>query len=122
MWLFTLKEESIPTCIVLVALSLGGMEGRAALLLRRIAFARPARGAGDVSPWLVLGAWLANVSWAFRSWPWYWVTSIVLAIALATGALVTHRSVGLWLTLRPLVAVATAASAGLLWAVYPPAV
>jgi hypothetical protein len=110
----------VQTFIALIALFLVGMQGRAALVARSIAASKDS-ATSALAGWMIFAAGLANMAWALLSWPWYWVVVVVVAMALISGAVVTIRTVERWLFLRPFVAVATAASAGLLWVAYSPA-
>jgi len=106
--------------VLVIALLLAGVEARASLLLGS-GLARRRSLPSTLETWMILAAWLSNVSWALRAWPWYWALGCVCGLALAAALLVTRRSSSFWLAMRPLVAVATSASAALLWIAYPPA-
>ncbi len=74
----------------------------------------------DFSIWATLAAWLANVAWAFRSGPWYWAALLVIGTVALASLAVSPQTVGSWRGVRHLIAIATSASTGLLWAAYAP--
>jgi hypothetical protein len=110
-----MDSGSIATAIAIVALILAGMMGRTGVLISRSGFTH------EVGQFfLILAAWLATVVWTCRAWPWYWVPVAIVVIAFASGPVVSLRTFGLWLQLRWFVAIATSASAALLWFAFPP--
>ena len=90
------------------------------MALRRGARAAGGRGPGDFSTWVILIAGLANIVWSYRSWPWYGLAALFGAIVITSILVVTVRTLSAWLAVRHLIAIATSASAGLLWAAYRP--
>ena len=116
-----MTEAPLSIGVVGIALFLAGMEGRAAVIRARSRIVA-AHYSFDTLSFCITGcALLSNVIWALRAWKWYWVICIVIGVTVASGVIVTSRSLAFWLAVRPLVAMATAASAGLLWVAYTPA-
>jgi hypothetical protein len=107
--------------VLVIALLLASIQARAGVLQARLKLVPAASHSGTLAGWMILAAWLSNVIWASRTWVWYWALACALACAPLSGLLVTRRSLGFWRSMRPLVAVATAASTALLWVAYPPA-
>jgi hypothetical protein len=110
----------VAVSVLVIALLLAGIQARASSLIG----SGPAKGrsaAGTLAAWMIIAAWLSNVVWSFRAWPWYWAVACIIGLALLAALLVTRRSSAFWLAMRPVVAVATSASAALLWVAYPPA-
>jgi hypothetical protein len=106
--------------VLVIALLLAGIQARASLSVGS-GPAKSRSGPNTLAAWMIFAAGLSNVIWAFRAWPWYWALGCLIGLALVAALLVTRRSSAFWLAMRPLVAVATSASAGLLWVAYPPA-
>jgi hypothetical protein len=118
-----LNKQQAFTSLAVVALQLGSMEGQADILRgRHLPFGPQTKNNLDA----LLGAtifiaWLVSSVWLFRTWPWYAWLGATVAMMLLARRLITRRTLGSWLTLRPQIAVATAGSAGILWlfAVWP---
>lgn len=110
----------MPVSVLVIALLLAGIQARASSLIGS-GLAKRRSAAGTLAAWMILAAGLSNLIWAFRAWRWYWALGSVIGLALVAALLVTRRSSAFWLAMRPLVAVATSASAALLWVAYPPA-
>jgi len=106
--------------VLMIALLLAGIQARASSWVGS-GLAKRRRAADRLAAWMILAAGLSNLIWAFRAWPWYWALGCAIGLALVAALLVTRRSSAFWLAMRPLVAVATSASAALLWVAYPPA-
>jgi hypothetical protein len=110
----------VSVSVLVIALLLAGIQARASSLIGS-GLAKYRSAAGTLAAWMILAASLSNLIWAFRAWPWYWALGCLIGLALVAALLVTRRSSAFWLAMRPLVAAATSASAGLLWVAYPPA-
>lgn len=105
------------TAFALVVVLLGAMEARSdALRGRRWPFGPQTQGTADA----LLGAAIMLASfvslfWLYRTWSWFWMAAAILATIVSARYIVVPQSLQLWLRLRPLAAIATAASVGLLW-------
>jgi hypothetical protein len=114
----TLSMLVIPAC---TASLLGIMEARA-ILIDGNGFSLGPKGKGLVAQSLgvaILISLAANFSWLWRHFQWY--DSLLLLAALVVGArsMLTSQTLRFWPPLRPVVAIATAASATALWLTYP---
>jgi hypothetical protein len=109
----------VSVSILVIALLLAGIQARASSLIGS-GLAKARFGPNTLAAWMILAAGVSNLIWAFRVWPWYWALGTLIGLALVAALLVTRRSSAFWLGIRPLVAVATSASAAMLWVAYPP--
>jgi len=105
------------TAFALVVVQLGSMEGRSDVLRGRYwPFGPQTQGNADA----LLGAAIMVASfvslfWLYRTWSFFWTAGAAVATILTSRLIITPRSVVLWLSLRPLAAIATLGSVGILW-------
>lgn len=112
-----LNKQFVFKSLAVVALQFGSMEGQSDLLRgRHLPFGPQTRNNIDALLGVVIFvAWMVCSVWLFRSWSWFGWLGTSLAMMLLARRLVTQRTLGSWLSLRPHIAVATAAAAGILW-------
>lgn len=112
-------QACIAVVTALIALALGALQARAQVLHFALATASERSGIASLTNLVTLAAWALTVAWVFASWSWYWAVLAVIA-ALAASQWLRPSSITVWTSLRYLIAMATLASAGLLWTVFHP--
>jgi hypothetical protein len=110
-------EKLVFTAFALIVILLGSMEARSDVLRGRYwSFGPETKGNLDA----VLGAAIMIASfvslfWLYRTWLFLWTAVAVAVTVLSSRWIITPQSLDLWLSLRPLAAIATVASVGILW-------
>jgi hypothetical protein len=112
-----LNKQFAFRALAVVALQLGSMEGQSDILRgRHLPFGPNTKSNIDALIGVIIFiAWMVCSIWLFRTWPWYVWLGATIAMMLLARRLVTDRTLESWLSLRPSIALATAASAGILW-------
>jgi hypothetical protein len=110
-------EKLVFTAFAVIVMLLGGMEARSdALRGRYWPFGPKTEGNLDA----LLGAAITIASlislfWLYRTWHFFWAAAAAGVTVLASRRIITLESLDLWLSLRPLAAIATVASVVILW-------
>jgi cation transport ATPase len=110
-------EKFVFTAFAVVVVLLGSMEGRSDALRGRYWPFGP-RTQGNLDALLgaaIMVASFVSLFWLYRTWSFFWTAGALILTILLSRYLIAPHSLELWLRLRPLGAMATVASAGILW-------
>jgi fatty acid desaturase len=117
-----MSQLLILSAVALLATFSGVLEGRADTIRgQTLPFGPRRKDLFDgVLNLFFLIAVLLNFFWIWQSIPWYASIVALVAMMLTSRFVITHRTIGRWIGVRPILAAAAGSSGAFLWLLFPP--